>query len=87
MMNLAFNELSFRPFLNNEVDLLDKFKILIELKKKYGFKNVLFPSSLGLFQITRELKFNDWISNIDNKNRNSISLLGITLIPNRDKTP
>ncbi len=74
-MNLAFNELSFRPFLNNEVDLLDKFKILIEIKKKYGFKNVLFPSSLGLFQITRELKFNDWISNIDNKNRNSILAL------------
>lgn len=63
-MELVFNELSFLPFINNEVELKQKFINMLKLydktKDEHGYKHLIFPSTIGETRVTAEKNFVQW---------------------------
>ena len=75
MMYLVFNELSFLEY-KNAHELLSNFitmgNIFNKAKNIYGFTHLLFPSNLSVFQVTRELKFGEWLGSLNTSEKNKI---------------
>lgn len=63
-MHLSFNELSFRPEVENAHLLKDKFIKLADVLKltneKYGFSHLVFPNDLGKAKVIGETTFYEW---------------------------
>ncbi len=63
-MELVFNEVSFLPFTNNEVELKQKFinmlKVYDKTKEGYGYKHLIFPSTIGETKVTSDKTFVQW---------------------------
>lgn len=72
-MNLAFNEISFQPFTENEYILRDRFVLMIKtLKKvneKYGVSHIIFPSTLAEIKVTSKKSFYEWVSSMPPKDK------------------
>ncbi len=65
-MNLAFNELSFRPFAASKEELFKKmgllYSVFAEAKKRHKFNHVVFPSSYSELMVLEDLNFAQWLS-------------------------
>lgn len=63
-MELVFNEISFLPFANNEVVLKEQFINMLKLydktKELYGYKHLIFPSTIGETKVTADKTFVQW---------------------------
>lgn len=63
-MELVFNEVSFLPFINNEFELKQKFINMLKLydktKEEYGYKHLIFPSTIGETKVTPDKTFVQW---------------------------
>lgn len=74
-MELVFNELSFRDY-KDEQGLIDSFISLGVLFEKardqYGYKHILFPSSLATLQACDNKTFSAWLNDVPTKKRNKI---------------
>lgn len=70
-MELVFNEISFLPFSNNEVVLKEQFinmlKLYNQVKELYGYKHLIFPSTIGESKVTDDKTFIQWVSSIPNQ--------------------
>lgn len=67
-MELVFNEISFLPFSDNEVVLKEQFFNMLKLydktKELYGFKHLVFPSTIGETKVSAEKTFAQWAYSI-----------------------
>lgn len=67
-MELVFNEISFLPFANNEVVLKEQFINMLKLydktKEEYGYKHLIFPSTIGETKVTADKTFVQWAYSI-----------------------
>ena len=63
-MNLAFNELSFQPMVDNEHLLKDKLIMAANVLKlantNYGFSHIVFPNHLGEIKVVGDKTFYEW---------------------------
>lgn len=70
-MELVFNEISFLPISNNEVVLKGHFINMLKLYDKtrelYGFKHLIFPSTIGDIKVTADKTFVQWASSIQHQ--------------------
>ncbi|MEO6233422.1 MAG: hypothetical protein ABJB11_10090 [Ferruginibacter sp.] len=67
-MNLVFNEISFLPHTENEHTLKQNFLVLIKTfekaKELYGFTHFVFPTNIGILQVTPNRTFLEWAYSI-----------------------
>lgn len=75
-MELIFNEVSFKPYIENEVLLKNKFIEILDvykqLKETFGIKSLLFPKATFSNNVSETSTFNQWLSSLENtseKNR------------------
>lgn len=77
-MNLAFNELSFQPLVENEYVLTDRFLNMTKIFKKandsFGFSHIVFPANIGVLKVTSQKTLYEWVNQISNKNEKNIIL-------------
>ncbi len=66
-MNLAFNELSFRPFADSPQGLFQKmcdlYALFAAVKRLQKFDHVIFPSHFASLEVLPELTFAQWLAN------------------------
>lgn len=77
-MNLAFNELSFQPLVENEYVLTDRFlnmaKTFMKANDSFGFSHIVFPTDIGVLKVTSQKTLYEWANQISNKNEKNIIL-------------
>lgn len=70
-MELIFNELSFKPYIGDEVLFKNKFIAMLKkygyLKEAYGITNLLFPKATFNLNISKDLTFIQWASSLTNR--------------------
>lgn len=76
-MELVFNDLSFRPFCDNEQILKERFLRMLKLyqivKDDFGYNHLIFPSDFSRYRVTSDKTFIEWVSAIgDTKDKNDI---------------
>jgi hypothetical protein len=75
-MNLAFNELSLQPLVDDDNALKDFFISMIKTynlaKEKYGFANIVFPNDLSQIRATNSKLFYDWVNALSASERSNI---------------
>lgn len=69
-MELIFNELSFKPYINNKVLFKNRFiemlKTYEQLRKTFGITNLLFPRVTFNHNVSEESTFIQWASSLKN---------------------
>lgn len=69
-MELIFNELSFKPYINNKVLFKNRFiemlKTYEQLRKTFGITNLLFPRVTFNHSVSEESTFIQWASSLKN---------------------
>ncbi len=70
-MELVFNEISFLPFVDNEVVLKEQFINMLKLydktKEEYGYTHLIFPSAIGETKVTADKTFVQWAYSIQHQ--------------------
>ena len=69
-MELVFNELSFKPYIGNEVLFKNKFIEMLnaygQLKETFGITNLLFPRATFNHNVSETSTFIQWASSLTN---------------------
>lgn len=69
-MELVFNELSFKPYIGNEVLFKTKFIEMLntygQLKETFGITNLLFPRTTFNLNVSESSTFIQWASSLTN---------------------
>lgn len=76
-MELIFNELSFKPYIDNEALFKNKFIEMLstygKLKETFGISNLLFPRATFNHNVSEASTFIQWVSSLTNSSeRNKI---------------
>ena len=70
-MELIFNEMSFKPYIGNEVLFKNKFIEMLnaygQLKEIYGITNLLFPRATFSYNVSAESTFSQWVFSLKNR--------------------
>jgi len=72
-MNLAFNEISFRPYFKHHrqleiafIEMLNKFK---QLKTEYGVQHLIFPTDQSGINVLADQNLPEWINGLKGINK------------------
>lgn len=78
-MKLAFNEVSFRPYVNSSQELYTNLESVLKiyeyLKKRYGYKHILCPVNITQINVLQEINFLKWFEDLGPSQKNKILLL------------
>jgi hypothetical protein len=84
-MEMVFNELSFRPYVEDKESLKRKFMEMLNtysrLKEEYRTANLLFPSGTANCKVSAGTTFFQWVSSLTNTSEKNKILLATTRKP------
>jgi len=78
-MRLSFNEISFQPFADSEMELYEivnaSLKNYDKLVSKYNFNHIIAPEEVAAIKVLPNTTFIDWFKALDTAKRNRVQLL------------
>jgi hypothetical protein len=76
-MELIFNELSFLPYIDNDIVLKEHFinmlSVFEKTKTDFKYRHIIFPSNIGELKATIDKNFNQWLYTSNRSVINTIS--------------